>query len=34
MAQFFLKYGIIDHEIRVHTQPSDEMNVKYGVPVP
>ena len=34
MAQFFLKYGIIDHEIRVHTQPSDEMNAEYGVPIP
>ena len=34
MAKFFLKYGVIKHEIRVHTKPSDEMNEKYNVPVP
>ena len=34
MAKFFLKYGIVKHEIRVHTQPSDEMNAKYNVPIP
>ena len=34
IAKFFLKYGIVDHEIRVHTKPSDEMNAKYNVPIP
>ena len=34
IAKFFYKYGIIDHEIRVHTQPSDEMNMRYHIPVP
>lgn len=34
MAEFFLKYGIIDHEIRVHTKPSAEMNKRYHVDVP
>ncbi len=34
IAQLFLKYGIIDHEIRVHTKPSDEMNSEYGIIIP
>ncbi len=34
MAEFFLKYGIIDHEIRVHTKPSDEMNKRYHIDNP
>ena len=34
IAQLFLKYGIIDHEIRVHTKPSDEMNSDYGIMIP
>ena len=34
VASFFWKYGIIDHEIRVHTNPSDEMNARYHVPIP
>ena len=34
IASFFWKYGIIDHEIRVHTNPNDEMNARYHVPIP
>ena len=34
IAEFFLKYGIIDHEIRVHTKPSDEMNRRYNIEIP
>lgn len=31
IAQFFLKYGIIDHEIMVTTEPSDEYNEAFGI---
>ena len=34
IAKLFHKYGIIDHEILVHTQPSDAMNRKYHIPIP
>ncbi len=34
IAKFFLKFGIVDHEMRVHTNASDEMNERYLVPVP
>ena len=34
MAEFFLKYGIIDHSIRVHINPSDEINEKYHIKFP
>ncbi len=34
IAEFFLKYGIIDHYIRVHTKPSDEMNRRYNIEIP
>ena len=34
MAHFFLKYGIIDHEIYVHTQPSEEFNREFLIPLP
>ena len=34
IAKFFLKFGIVDHEMRVHVHASDEMNERYLVPVP
>ncbi len=34
MAEFFLKFGIVDHEIRVHIEPSEEMNARYHVEIP
>lgn len=34
MAEFFLKYGIIDHSVQVYTNPSDEMNEKYHIKIP
>ncbi len=34
IAKFFLKFGIVDHEMRVHVHASDEMNEKYHIPLP
>ena len=34
IAQLFYKYGIIDHRITVRTNPSDELNARYLLPVP
>ena len=34
IAQFFLKYGIIDHEITVRIQPSEEFNREFHIPLP
>ena len=34
MAEFFLKYGIIDHEILVHTHPSEDFNCAFHIPLP
>ena len=34
IAQLFYKYGVIDHEITVHTNPSDDLNARYNLPVP
>ena len=31
IAQFFLKYGIIDHEINVRIEPSDEVNEQFHI---
>ena len=31
IAELFLKYGIIDHEIYVWTDPTEELNLKYGI---
>ena len=31
IAQFFLKYGIIDHEINVKTEPSDAFNEEFHI---
>ena len=31
IAQMFLKYGIIDHDIFVWIDPSEEINAKYGI---
>jgi hypothetical protein len=34
MAEFFLKYGLIDHEIIVHTQPDEAFNRAFNIPLP
>ena len=34
MAHFFLKYGLIDHEIYVHARPDEEFNRKFLIPLP
>lgn len=34
MAAFFLKYGLIDHEILVHTHPSEDFNRAFNIPLP
>ena len=34
IAQFFLKYGLIDHEIIVHTHPSEAFNRRFNIPLP
>ena len=34
IAQFFLKYGLIDHEILVHTNPSEAFNRRFNIPLP
>ena len=34
IAQFFLKYGLIDHEILVHTNPSEDFNRRFNIPLP
>lgn len=34
IAEFFLKYGLIDHEILVHTHPSEEFNIRFHIPLP
>ena len=31
IAELFLKYGIIDHEIYVWTDPTEELNLKYDI---
>ena len=31
IAEFFLKYGLIDHEITVYTEPSEEYNEAFGI---
>ena len=31
IAQFFLKYGIVDHEINVKTEPSDAFNEEFHI---
>lgn len=31
MAEFFLKYGLIDRPITVHTEPSEEYNEVFGI---
>ena len=31
IADLFLKYGIIDHEIFVWTSPNEDVNIKYGI---
>ncbi len=34
IAQFFLKYGLIDHEIMVHVEPSEAFNREFLIPIP
>lgn len=34
MAEFFLKYGLIDHGIIVHTHPSEDFNRRFNIPLP
>ncbi len=31
IAELFLKYGIIDHPVYVWTDPTEEINLKYGI---